>query len=61
MKKLLKNEVCGTCEQYISHCSWLKSQQYAAEKEKRKKKGKHARRRETCYPNKHYDVEALFV
>ena len=35
MKKLLKNEVCGTREQYISHCSRLKSQQYVAEKKKK--------------------------
>ena len=44
MKKLQKNEVCGTCEQYMSHCSWPK---------KKKKKGKRARRREMRYPNKH--------
>ena len=30
MKKLIKSEVCGAHEQYISHCLWLKSQQYAA-------------------------------
>ena len=40
MKKLIKSGVCGTREQYISHCLWLKSQQYAAEKKKKKKRRK---------------------
>ena len=60
MKKLIKSGVCGARKQYISHCSWLKSQQYAAEKKKKKRKkkeGKRGRRRETHYPNIHYNLK----
>ena len=37
MKKLLKSEVCGTCEQCTVHCLREKSQKFQLEKKKKKK------------------------